>query len=439
VSSDWVSNLWFLLPLSLGIALVGTAFAYLWFRSLKARLEERLQSKEDRISSLEFDHREANTQLESSRAKVLTLSNENAELKTKLEESAKLTDEKLGLLDDARKQFSDAFQALSGDVLRENNRSFLEIAENTFAARQRAMDDLVKPLREQIQLLEERRQAAYVSLGEQVRSLGETQLLLTKEAGNLARALRAPNVRGRWGEVQLRRVLELAGMVQYADFVEQEQGIVGRPDLVVRLPGDRKIVVDSKVPLAAYLESLETVDEDRRQNLLRHHAQQVKAHLNSLSSKQYWQQFTPSPEFVIAFLPGEVFFSAALEQDQTLMEQGAEKGVLLATPTTLIALLKAVAFGWRQETATRDAQQIAQLGGQLHERVLSMTNHFEEMRRGLERAVSSYNQAIGSMESRVLVSARKLKDLGVAGAQTDLPFLDQVENQPRVLPERPLL
>jgi DNA recombination protein RmuC len=416
---------------AVGSFAAGAMLSFLYGRTARAQLEERITARDESIEAAEATAAKAQGDLQQAQQELAQLRTDSASLRVRLEEQEKAAQEKLDLLEEAKTRLAEAFQVLSAEALRQNNRTFLEVAGSSLDAKQKAVDDLVKPLKDQLQLLEERRTAAYVELREQVRSLAEGNGNLQRETSNLTRALRAPSVRGRWGEVQLKRVLELAGMLERADFVQQKEGSMGRPDLIVQLPGDRRLVVDSKVPLASYLESLEVGDEPRRLQLLKEHAQQVKQHVHQLSSKQYWQQFDPSPEFVIAFLPGEVFYSAALEQDPGLLEAGVDRGVLLATPTTLIALLKAVAYGWRQDRLAREAHEIARLGGELFERVQKMAEHLEEMRRGLEKAVGSYNSAIGSIESRVLVSARRLKDLGVSGTQAELPFLDAVTTTPR--------
>jgi DNA recombination protein RmuC len=362
-------------------------------------------------------------------------------------------EEKLSLLATAETRLREAFAALSGEALRSNTQSFLELARSQLGAfqeaagkdlagRQQAIGELVAPLREslvavdaKIQDLEKARAGAYASLSEQVRGLAETEQRLQAEAANLAGALRATSMRGRWGEMQLRRVVELADMVAHCDFQEQPT-VAGddgrlRPDLVVRLPGGKSVVVDAKVPLTAYLEAHSASSDADRDRLFVEHARRVRQHMTALGGKAYWEQFEQSPDFVVMFLPGEGVFSAALNVDPVLIEFGVESHVIPASPTTLISLLRAVAYGWRQERLAENAHAISDLGAQLHERLGTLVGHFDKVGKSLDRAVDAYNDAVGSFERRVLVSARRLRELGAA--HDELPELEPVDQRTRSL------
>jgi len=378
---------------------------------------------------------------------------EHGRLEATLAHERAAADEKISLLTDVEVRLRDTFQVLSGEALRQNNQSFLELARTqlgTFhevaakdlSGRQQAIDALLAPMRETLgavdrtlKEVETTRARDQATLIEQLRGMMDVSQRLQVETSHLTSALKSPTVRGRWGELQLRRVVELADMVAHCDFTEQtstttEDGRL-RPDLIVRLPGERNIVVDAKVPLSAYLEALEASDERVREARLQDHARRVRDHITRLGAKAYWQQFQPAPDLVVMFLPGESFFAAAVHSDSTLLEFGVEQRVIPASPTTLIALLRAAAFGWRQERLAENAQQISDLGRQLHERLGTLTGHFDKVGRSLDRAVTSYNAAVGSFESRVLVAARRFKELGAAGEE--LPAIEPVDQRSRSL------
>lgn len=343
----------------------------------------------------------------------------------------------------------DRFKTLSSDALKDSNEQFLKLAEQSFKRqqessdgllkqRQQSIDTLIKPITEalkktekQIQSIEKDRHAAFGSIGEQIKQMAETQHQLQQETRNLVTALRRPEVRGRWGEMTLKRLAELAGMVQYCDFFEQEQTRDGlRPDMVVRMPDKRELVVDAKTPLDAYLSAIEAKDQQQRELFLAQHARNVRERIKELSKKAYWEQFENSPDYVVLFIPGEQFLTAALEQDGKLLEDAFANRVVLATPTTIIALLRAVAFGWRQMEVAENAERIQELGEQLYARVATFVEHLTRLGKSLSGTVDNYNKAIGSLERQVLPGARKFRELGLQ-SKKEIPETRTLEETPR--------
>jgi DNA recombination protein RmuC len=440
---------------ALGGGAIGGLLAFLAAASVRARLQERLASEIRRseesmvlVSNAQQSLREKEDLLRSSEARL-------AEMTTRLDAEEKSSREKQALLDLAEERLSATFKALSADALKSSSEQFLQLARTSFQAqrdeakgeleqRKQAIDHLIKPVAETLGKFELRmgdmeksRAEAYTELRTQVKALAEGQSGLMRETAQLVKALRQPTGRGQWGEIQLRRVVELAGMQEYCDFQTQsstttDEGKRLRPDLIVNLPAGKTIVVDSKTPMDAYLDALEATDDLAREQALVRHAQQVRKHISQLSSKNYFAQFNHTPEFVVLFLPSESFFSAALQSDPGLIERGVDQGVILATPTTLIALLRAVAYGWRQEALAENAREISALGKTLYERLTTLGGHFAKLGKSLDSAVGHYNSAIGSFETRVLSSARKFEDLQAAPDGQALPDLEPIDRAARL-------
>jgi DNA recombination protein RmuC len=440
----------------------GGAAASLWSASrskaVQIEREGKIRAAESTVTELRGQIHRLDEEVSSLRDKLQAEGKSRTAAETRLQEVQTSLEKERRLLDEARVKLEDTFAALSADALKGNNQAFIALAKSEFETiqaqargeldtRRQAIDSMIRPLKDaldryhtQVREMENSRQTAYGSLGEQLRNLVEVSQRLQRETGNLTTALRTPQVRGRWGEIALRRVVELAGMTEHCDFEEQEtlSGETGRlrPDLIVKLPGDRRIVVDAKVP-QAFLEVASAPSDEERKTLLIRHAQLVRSHMNQLAKREYWEQLATHAELVVMFLPSESFFSAALEQDPTLLEDGMEKRVLLATPTTLIAVLLAIAYGYRQEKIEKNAQEVSELGRQLYDRIRTFLGHFEGIGSALKRAVDSYNDAAGSLASRVLVSARRFKQLGAATGE-EFGEATPVDEAPRgpIIPEQ---
>ena len=412
----------------------------------KVRLEERcngLESFEKKYSDLFENYSE--------------LEKKNILLQSNLEQEKKNLSEKIALLQTAETKLSDTFKALSSDALSKNNQSFLDLARVAFLKLQekaksdlelnkKSVGDLVNPIKsaldgveQKLGDLEKSRVGAYEALKQQVGDLIISQNSLKNETSRLVSALKTPNTRGRWGEIQLRRVVELSGMVEHCDFCEQistnNSDSKIRPDMVIYYPGNKQVIVDSKVPLTAYLKSLETQNEVERKILLKEHAKQLRNHIVKLSKKEYWAQFQDSPEFVIMFLPGEIFFSVAVEQDPELIEFAMRERVLITTPTTLLALLHTIAWGWRQENLAENAKQIVKMGQELYKRLCDMSQHFANLGKSVSGVVNHYNRTVATLEGRVLVSARKFTE--IENHEKNITELSEIDNSVRQVSAQP--
>jgi DNA recombination protein RmuC len=428
--------------IALAAAAVTAVLVWLWAQARSATLNERLRLTADQLARVTAElsaARARGTELEAEKSRLATL----------------LTAER-DALQQARDQLAEKFKALAADALSSSNTRFLELARETFAKlhqqsadelgkRQQAIDSLVKPLKESLDKvdtkvaeMEKTRAGAYSQLSEQLKNLATAQTSLQTETAKLSTALSATRTAGTWGELQLRRVVELAGMTAYCDFAEQvtpDGGGRERADMVVRLPGGQQIVVDAKAPNDAYREAAAATDEATRAQKLALHAAKVRGHIDALGAKSYWEQYQPSPEFVVLFLPGDQFLSGALQADPTLIERAIGKKILLTTPASLIALLKAAAYGWRQEAVSKNAEAIAELGRELYDRIATYLEHLEKVKHGLETATKSFNAAVGSFEATLIPGARKLAELGAQGAKA-LPEIEPVEVAPRDITKR---
>jgi DNA recombination protein RmuC len=380
--------------------------------------------------------------------RISLLSERNTELNTTLELERKSHLEKLETIDQARAKLSETFGHLSSQALKHNNEEFLKLAQENLkqfqtkaqgdlSQKEQAIENLVKPIKEalektekQIRLMENERKEAYGSLTKHLETMAETQLALQGETRNLVKALSRPEVRGQWGEMTLKRLAELAGMVEHCDFYEQEHTTTEdgamRPDMIVRMPGNRELVVDVKTPLDAYLSAIEATNDTERDTHLARHSKNVRKRVNELASKAYWTQFANSPDFVVLFIPGDQFLSAALDNDHSLLEDAMKQKVILATPTSFVALLRAVAYGWRQESLAKNAEHIRQVGEELYARLGTFAEHLGKLGRSLNSSVQHYNKAVSSFDSRVLPSARKFSEMGVSGKK-EVEGLEQIE------------
>ena len=432
--------------------LIGAAVAWLALRSDLSAVAQRKAELEQELAS-------AKSQLGQLQAETSVLNAAKAAADATLESERRSTQEKLDLLTAAGEEMKVQFKALASTALESNNASFLQLAkselekqqsdaESELDKRKIAVETLVKPIAdslknvdEHVRALESSRAEAYGGLKTLVESLQESQNALKSETGNLVKALREPQARGRWGEMQLRRALEFAGMLEYCDFDEQVSVFAVdaagdrhalRPDVIIRLPGGKRIVIDAKVPLSEYLKALEASDEKTRESHLAGHARQVREHVNALAAKAYWSQFEPTPEFVILFIPGEVFFRAAFMAEPELLEAGGSK-VMLASPITLVAMLRTIAYAWNQENIAESARKISDAGKQLYDRLCVMTAHVDSLGKKLEGAVKSYNDMLSSMEKRVFPAGRRLSELDRSLPAGNLIDPQQVERTPRTL------
>jgi DNA recombination protein RmuC len=443
------------LGLAIGVA-VGLALGLLWHVARQANSNAATHTTEARLADAQATLSQLNEQLQRATASASAAETARAVLEAELQHAQKMTSELEERANQERARLAGTFAELSAAALQKNNEQFLALAETKLSQahtaaqgdltqRQQAISQLLGPLSETLTRYEEglkqievERKGAYEGLSEKVAQLTLGNEQLQKETRNLVTALRSPQTRGRWGEIQLRRVVEMAGMLEHCDFDEQvssntEDGRL-RPDMIVHMPGDRQMVVDAKVPLDAFLRLIDADDDESRAALQLAHARQLRTHVDQLAKKEYWRQFDHSPEQVVAFIPGDQLLSAAYESDPTLQEHAMANGVFLTTPTMLIALLRTVAFGWRQETLAENAREVQKLGAEMYERLRTMSTHLQRLQRSLTNSVSAYNDAVGSLESRVLVSARRFPELGVLGTDSEeIAELAPIAASPRLL------
>lgn len=422
-------------------------------QTLFAETAKRLGETQEQLQDLRqtFD---------TTRDAIATVREENAQLRTEVAHHQQAIPEKMALLQKAQEQLRTSFDSLASATLRTTTDDFLKLADQKFGniqkdalneigKRQQAFDDLIKPIRDSLVQVDQKigesernRLHTTATIATLLKEIHQQQERMRGETQHLVRALRTPSVRGRWGEMQLRRVVELAGMVEYCDFDEQpsllNDGTRQRPDLIVKMPGGRTIVVDAKVPLEAYLDAQEAQDDTTREQMMAHHARQVREHMTKLGNKNYWDSVQPAPEFVVMFLPGEAFFQSALQHDPQLIDYGVRCRVFPASPLTLIALLQVVAQGWRHERFARNAEEIQALGKELYSRVAKMTEYMDTLRTRLDSTVRAFNETVGSYETRVLVTARKFKELG-ATAEGEIEPLQAIDSVPRILQSANLL
>jgi DNA recombination protein RmuC len=449
---EWISGV---IGLVCGAAVGGIAtYVYVARRAAESQMTAALAGQ--RCADLGGQLDEEKRSADSLRGELSAVQQRTASLAAELRAAQQNLVEQKRLLDDAQSKFRDAFASVSAEALAKNNEAFLQLAKERFATlsteaagtldeRKAQIETLLKPMQElmgqyQTRLgeIEKSRVESYSMLREQLGTLAEVQRTLNTQTNQLVSALRRPTTRGQWGEVTLRRLVELSGMANRCDFFEQVQSAGTaddgrlRPDMVVRLPGSREIIVDCKACLDGFLDAAAATDDDMRKVHLQRHGQQVRSRAKELCAKSYWTQFKNAPEYVVMFLPGESFFSAAVESDQSLYEDCLKSHVIVATPTTLLALLKTVARIWQQEDMTENAEKIRTLGVELYERIAVLAGHMESLGSSIGKTVTTYNQAIASMESRVLVTARKMSDLG-AKTEKPLPEAVPVDTAPREL------